>query len=278
MTSPSLTSPVTYTKTWVDIFTDLDQWEDSARFYSVHARDLNTVRGFRRLCSPTIGHLVALHGGGVQLVHNIHDGSQDDLDTDRGELWALTGAVGEIGRRHQTSSRLRLHRHPRNLPGRKSQSHHEGDEASVTSTRSSTKKLRVNKSAQDNYRRILELSDEDDDGEAVDAREDASNTNDDVLFVQASVTLPNMLPRPGFLVAALMQAYTMEPSKLCLAAISAINARAVKASVDPASSALAKGAAYVAAWLWNIATNKARARLSLTQSTRKQTRGPVMFT
>lgn len=84
MTSPSLTSPVTYTKTWVDVFTDLDQWEDSVRFYSVHARDLNTVRGFRRLCSPTIGHLVALRGGGVQLVHNIHDGAQDDLDTDRG--------------------------------------------------------------------------------------------------------------------------------------------------------------------------------------------------
>ena len=85
-----------------------------------------------------------------------------------------------------------------------------GDEASVTSTRSSTRKTRGSKSTQSDYHhRILELSKEDDNDKVADDREDGSDTNDDVLFVQASVTLPNnMLPIPGFLVAALMQAYT----------------------------------------------------------------------
>lgn len=59
-----------------------------------------------------------------------------------------------------------------------------------------------------------------------------------------------------------MQTFSMDPSILCLVAIFANNARAVRASVDAASSVLVKGAAYVVATLvWNIATKKGCARL-----------------
>jgi hypothetical protein len=214
--SPSLTSPLTYAKTWLDVFQELDQWEDSTRFASVHGRALNTVRGFRRLCSPRIGHLVALRGGGVQLVHNIHEGATDDLDTDTGELWALTGAGG-------TAATLVIYQL--------------GAYDSQTGVAIDWDVLRRWSTATD-----------------------LATYNNDEVIVQASMTLPNMLPLPGFMMAALMKAYTTDPSRLCLAAIAAINARAARAGADPGSSTLAKGASYVAAWLWNMATNKARAR------------------
>ena len=83
-------------RTWLDVFEALDQWEDVSKFYAHHARELNTVRrGHRRLCSPKVGHLVALCAGGVQLVHHIHQEDMDDFHGDEeGEIWALTGAGG----------------------------------------------------------------------------------------------------------------------------------------------------------------------------------------
>lgn len=66
-----------------------------------------------------------------------------------------------------------------------------------------------------------------------------------VLLVQMSVVvkIPNLvLPLPGFLVAALMDAYVIDATTLCLAAIAAINAHAEQADVDPSSSLLANRA------------------------------------
>ena len=93
--TPSVFSPVVLSRTWLDVFDALDQWDEVGNFYAHHARELNTVQGSRRLCSPNVGHLIALRAGGVQLVHHIH---QDEVDgfqgDDEGELWALTGAGG----------------------------------------------------------------------------------------------------------------------------------------------------------------------------------------
>lgn len=65
------------TKTWVTIFKGLDQWDDSARFASLHTpRDLTTMHSFQHLCSPKIDHLVALCDSGVWVVHNVHVNTQ----------------------------------------------------------------------------------------------------------------------------------------------------------------------------------------------------------
>lgn len=67
-----------------------------------------------------------------------------------------------------------------------------------------------------------------------------SDTNEDVIVQEQELvtTIPHMLPLlvPGFLVTALMQAYKYprDASKLCLAAISVINAR-LQACVDSPS-------------------------------------------
>ena len=94
-TRPSTFSPVTLSRTWLDVFDALDQWDEVSNFYAYHARELDTVQGSRRLCSPKIGHLVALRAVGVQLVHHIHHEDEvDGFQGDEGELWALTGAGG----------------------------------------------------------------------------------------------------------------------------------------------------------------------------------------
>jgi hypothetical protein len=93
--TPSAFSPVVLSKTWLDVFDGLDQWDEVSKFYRNHAREINTVAGSRRLCSPKVGHLIALRTGSVQLVHHIHQEEIDNIQDDaEGDLWALTGAGG----------------------------------------------------------------------------------------------------------------------------------------------------------------------------------------
>ena len=91
--TPSTFSPVTLSRTWLDVFETLDQWEDVNKFYTHQARELNTVQGHRRLCSPKVGHLVALRAGGVQLVHHIH---QEDVDDFHGTKKESSGHSQEL--------------------------------------------------------------------------------------------------------------------------------------------------------------------------------------
>ena len=64
------------------------------KFYALHARELNTVQGHRRLCSPKVGYLLALRPGTVQLVHHFHQEEVDNFHGEEGEIWALIGAGG----------------------------------------------------------------------------------------------------------------------------------------------------------------------------------------
>lgn len=280
MASLPPTQPQTpFTKTWVTIFRDLDQWDDSDRFASAHTRDLATVRGFRRLCSPKIGHLVALREGGVRIVHNIHVDAQDDLDTEGGDLWALMGAgstaatvtiertgayASQTGAAIEWTTMTHWTHPPDLIPvpaaatARRPTGKAKRDDASATSNRSSTRLTRGKKTTKADYRRILELSDEDDDDDE-EGHDDESDGVEEVL-VQTPAKIPNLLPLPGFLVAALMEAYSTDATTLCLTAIAAINARAGQAGEDPSSSLLASRASYVAAWLWNLATKRTRAQ------------------
>ena len=96
--TPSILLPVTLSRMWIDIiFGELDQWEDVGKFYALHARELNTVQGHRRLCSPKVGYLFVLCTGAMQLIHPIHQEEVDDFHgDDEGEIWALTGASGAV--------------------------------------------------------------------------------------------------------------------------------------------------------------------------------------
>ena len=77
--------------------------------------------------------------------------------------------------------------------------------------------------------------------------------------VGVATALPNILPLPGFLVAALMEAYTTDADILCLVAIDAIKKREMAAGADPADITVAQKAAYVPLWIWNHATKQATA-------------------
>ena len=79
------------------------------------------------------------------------------------------------------------------------------------------------------------------------------------------VPIPNLLPIPAFLVAALMRTYSSDAATLCLAAINAIKERASKAGEDPLRSQNASSAAYVATWLWNVARRDRTERLKCVQ-------------
>ena len=71
--------------------------------------------------------------------------------------------------------------------------------------------------------------------------------------VGAAIALPNVLPLPGFLVAALMKAFTTDAGELCLKAIDAIRKRARADGHDPVESPATQKAAYVPIWIWNHA-------------------------
>lgn len=69
--------------------------------------------------------------------------------------------------------------------------------------------------------------------------------NDDpsVTVVHSRIMMPNILPVPGFIFAAIMEAYSTDASRLCLAAIAAIKTRARQAGEDPKQSQTARRAA-----------------------------------
>lgn len=78
-------------------------------------------------------------------------------------------------------------------------------------------------------------SDEEDDD--ITQHNQPTDENEDPIEVEmVKVTIPAVLPVPGYLVAALMGAYTADAGKLCIAAIQAIKARAEQAGKDPATS------------------------------------------
>ena len=85
---------MTFSKAWVDIFGELDQWDDVEKFYGFHARTrLNTVQGHRRLCSPRIGYLAAQKSGTVQLIDHLYQEVGDNLQTEApSEIRSLMGA------------------------------------------------------------------------------------------------------------------------------------------------------------------------------------------
>jgi hypothetical protein len=293
--TPSIFSPVTLSRTWLDVFDALDQWEDVSNFYGLHSRELNTVQGHRRLCSPKVGHLVALRTGSVQLVHHIHQEDVDDFHgSDEGELWALTGAGGTasmlvIGTRcaydrltgdaiswetmmtwtskkDVTTAPGNATTKTPNVKGKSPAASKKKSPASETRSRRSTTAMTQKMKA---YKQTL--APEDSDEEEGDDEVKVVRINDENVdpagaqTLDESTVVPNLLPIPAFLVAALMRTYASDAATLCLAAINAIKDRAEKAGEDPALSQNAKRAAYVAAWLWNVARRDRNGRLKCVQ-------------
>ena len=80
---------------WSDVFRELDQWDAVATFAERHVPALDTRAGFRRFCSPKMGHLLTHDGGGFRIIHYVHQDGEDNIDDDdKGSIWALMGAGG----------------------------------------------------------------------------------------------------------------------------------------------------------------------------------------
>ena len=250
-------------KTWADVFAELDQWDAVDTFADRHAQALNTVAGFRRFCSPKIGHLVAHEGGDFQIIHHVHQDGNDDIDDDDdADIWALIGAgstaatvvLSQAGTYEQQTgfsyewSRM-VHWHE---IGDIALTHPRAKELLRGATKGNTKgKGKTKRGA----KKVKKPKDYD-----TDLFTDSDEDDDDIdpeAGVGAAIVLPNVLPLPGFLVAALMRSYTSDAGELCLKAIDAIRDRAKSAGQNPVDSPLAKRAAYVPIWLWNHATQRA---------------------
>ena len=295
--TPSIFSPVTLSRTWLDTFDAFDQWEDVNKFYAHHARELNTVQGHRRLCSPKVGHLVALRTGGVQLVHHIHQEEVDDFHGDEeGEIWALTGAGGTasmivIGTRcaydrltgdanswaemTDWKSKNDVITPPANAKTTKTKS--TSKPAAAAKRQTTVAKARTRRSLgamtqkMKDYKQSLvqEESSDDDDGDDDVKVIGANDENEDPALGlktnAGSTVIPNILPIPAFLFAALMRTYSADAATLCLATIQAIKERAIKAGEEPLTSQNANRASYVAVWLWNVARRKREDRQECVQ-------------
>ena len=110
------------------------------------------------------------------------------------------------------------------------------------------------------YKQSL-MSDQSDEEEVEQEEELSNDENVDPVVLKnrsAKIPVPNVLPIPAFLVAALMRTYSSNAATLCLAEIQAIKERASRAGDDPIRSEIASQAAYVATWLWNVARRRDR--------------------
>ena len=280
--TPSIFSPVTLSKAWSDVFTELDQWEDVEKFYALHARELNTVQGHRRLCSPKVGYLLAIRPGTIQLVHHIHQEEVDDFHGEKGEIWALTGAGGTTASTIVIGNRGAFDRFP-GKPCNWSTMAKWSKKSDVTST---TDKLKKNKSKvasmpaavdkkntsgsgrtrqsaaamtprMKEYKKSIAADSSDDEEEVELVKVNNENVDPSGRATdRTDVVVPNMLPIPAFLVVALMKAYCTDAPTMCLKSIEAIKERAIVAGEDPLQSENAKLASYVSVWLWNVARDR----------------------
>jgi hypothetical protein len=86
----NLNAAVDEIQTWADVFRELDQWDAIEKFAERHAQALDTRAGFRRFCSPKIGHLVAHDCGGFQIfITSIKTVRTTSMRATFGRLWAL---------------------------------------------------------------------------------------------------------------------------------------------------------------------------------------------
>ncbi|KAI2493248.1 hypothetical protein MHU86_21285 [Fragilaria crotonensis] len=228
------------TKTWADVYQDLDQWDAVDTFADRHAQALNTVAGSRRFCSPKIGHLIAHECGDFQMIHHVHQDGNDDIDDDDdADIWALIGAGStaatvvlsqtgtydkqtgfnyewsrmvhwsEMGTSHLLTLKLRSFWEERK------------DRRKVKEKRRKAPRKRRN---QKTRHRLVH-------GQRRGQRRHRPGGGSG-----SAIVLPNVIPLPGFLVAALMRAYTSDAGELCLKAIDAIRKRARAAGHDPVES------------------------------------------
>jgi hypothetical protein len=84
--------PLVLTRTWIDVFQGIDQWNNTERFADLYSDDLNTIQaGFHQRCSPKMGHLLAICSGGLQIVlHHIYRENCKQRNIELGQ--SLTGA------------------------------------------------------------------------------------------------------------------------------------------------------------------------------------------
>ncbi|KAI2509783.1 hypothetical protein MHU86_4636 [Fragilaria crotonensis] len=250
---------------------------------------------FPQTLLPKIGHLLLVRGGGIQAVHHIHQDVEDELQEDgnRGDLcshgsrqhcfndrhWKF-GHVRQTVGRHDRLDRNggmdighRRHRRTEQIcrgqgqesEGRRNDEVKETGEQTVRDRESDARNKDTD--LQDaGIPKVLMVDSSDEEDASIGPEGPTNDENDDpsITLTHSRVTIPNVLPVPAFIFAAILEAYTAEASKLCLAAISAINTRATQAGEDPKQSPTARKAAYVARWLWNVATSNVRENLGHT--------------
>ena len=92
-----MSSPMTMTLMWEDVFWALDQWDVVPKLSSLHTKSnsINTEStGFVHLCSPNIAHpMVNMHGM-IRLFYHFHHDTDDGLNDGTNALWALLGGGG----------------------------------------------------------------------------------------------------------------------------------------------------------------------------------------
>ena len=93
----ALSSPMTMTSSWSDVFRASNQWEvvDKLRRLSGKSNSSSTgSTGFVHLCSPDVAHLMVNTHGVIRLFHHFHQDADDGLNSGTNALWALMGSGG----------------------------------------------------------------------------------------------------------------------------------------------------------------------------------------
>jgi hypothetical protein len=90
-----LNSPMGTTLRWMDVFRNIDQWDDLPKLLAMHefANASTKPTGLARLCSPNVAYLMVDPTGCVQLFHHIHLDEDDGMNGGTNELWALQGGT-----------------------------------------------------------------------------------------------------------------------------------------------------------------------------------------
>ena len=274
-----MSSPMTMTSTWEDVFRALDQWEVVPKLDRLHSKSnsINTEStGFVHLCSPDIAHLMVNTHGTIRLFHHFHHDADDGLNDGTNALWALLGGGGfaaamvvdtkQIVRSHvgtpydwskmltwNSTSDVRraieeLVTTRSSVPGVSESAGQASAPARepppVAAARGRPKK---GSAPRGRAKSGKHTNDQDKTNDA-----DADDTED---VTVVGFTMKPTVPVPAFIAAAIMESYVTDPEELALLIVRTIKQRASEDPDPDRASRFAEAASYVPRWVLCVAAS-----------------------
>jgi hypothetical protein len=252
-------SPMTLTRTWEEVFRQLDQWDVVDKLRALHLKSSASTSstGFLPFKSPDVAHLMANTSQRVCLYHHFHHDADNGLNDGSDDLWALMGSGAMASAMLINKTHVNEPQRGTTFDWSKMLAWNSTQDVSDTveefvASRTQVSERSSDVSSQPAPAKITAAKTKKtaEPKGRLKTDEDAEDTVTVVGF-----TMTDTVPVPGFLAVVFMETYETNPLELCMIAVDAIKRRAAAEPDKLKAARMAEAAAYVPQWILSVAIN-----------------------